>query len=741
MLVIALEGGEQQPQSVAGCVFIARERFRFAQHTVVQLASVEAADDTVRSVTHGHLPPTPWTSRMQHPVFAHRYSTHAQNDGTVLCEDIYIRAGAMEDLVREGQTVPGRQLLRESVSALALTNRIIRQLPDALLHATVLRDPDIIGRAFRPLNAPPPDGALAASAASRFLHHQRMFAAGARAHEEEGVECNACDGFWPLVDASQRGIYIDREGRIKLREELERPSRTLRNGLLADPPGTGKTGCVIALVSADARMRWESELPRSQATLVLAPVSAVDTWITELRLRAPELRAHVICSRRTLIETTWSDLCEPGIVVLSTALLPGALGGEHARQYGPRPPASIHSRNSELRRCSAANAPRGPAFIHGLSWRRVVVDEIHSATSASAVIELTAMLRRRSLWVLGEPPRAGEHVVAAMLLDDGALASGMYASPSSAACAPLDTEALRAIGSCVFLTAAPTPIMHFTTVHTVAMTARERADYAAASSYAARVEVCNMPPRLVVPRSAGFSADSVRQARIDTAARIGGERGAAVAQDDSVECPICFERADDEGAVLTHCAHLFCGRCALRALLLPSSRCPVCREPISSARLTQIGAEQQQRHPLALGEDSMGSKLSMVLETTPDRAVILVRSEAVARRICTRLRALEKHAFVYGGNLSCRRFALRNASIADGAQRFLVLQESCMPDGASLSFATKLFLMGNCDARAERAALSRLRRLGQRYSVEVHRLLMDETCEVDVFITSQAAVF
>lgn len=688
------------PLQYPGYVFITRIRHALASSTSLYLEN----NTLFTSDRNGWVR---WPPPVDSSAFAIQFSACSTGPmETTLLVDVYINPFSMESLARQGLQIPGRNLLTLGVRDQG--SRIIRRCDDALLAAYHRREQNVFEAYVQVADR------LDGIPHTDLMEHQLGFASAARAHEV-GTQMSVCDDLWPLTIGGT-GILVSSNGSIQLPDEREPKKITLRNGILADDPGTGKTGCVLALVAEDGVMDWESELPLSQATLVVAPVSCIDVWASEARSRTPGLRVHKLFSRRDLDEVSWEDLCDPGLVILNSSLVQSLVSTGH---YGARTTSAVHNRNSELKRC--AHSPLGKPFMLGLSWRRVVIDEINSVKDQH--IDILSLIRFRSKWILGDP-YANERVTTKWLLDDGSTDSECYQMPTThMSTAPaLDTDVVEVLRMCVLRTNPPSLPTVAEDVQLMVMAAPERAEYERASTLEARVDACNLPRQ-------GIRLNVRRVSSVEEAVEIvKATSSRANPLDIDMDCPICFDTMGVEaGMFMTTCGHVFCHQCSLRALVVSESRCPTCRSPVQGD-VVQICGE-------VLASAGIGSKPELLksliqsYQSTGERCIVAVSSDLMGRRLADRL-APDVLLSLYAGNLVTRRAAVRNSSLNN---RALILSQQCAADGADLSHASVIILMGNLSPTFEEHVVSRLRRVGQSKVVKIHRLIMRDTCEYDIF--------
>ena len=226
------------------------------------------------------------------------------------------------------------------------------------------------------------------------------------------------------------------------------------------------------------------------------------------------------------------------------------------------------------------------------------------------------------------------------------------------------------------------------------------------------------------------------------------------------ECSVCLEALDDvRAAAILPCAHAFHDHCA-RSCLRASARCPVCRQPATTAQVTSVAVEVE-----ALGEPAElassreegsihGSKLHAVANQVEDicaqdataKIIIFVQWADLETKVRRALlaRGLRFVSLNCAPETALQQFADEGA----GSARVMILSLQNAAAGTNLTCANHVMLVHPMNARSaseaaayERQALARVRRIGQRRS-EVHlwRFVALGTVEEDIMRSHEGEV-
>jgi len=289
-------------------------------------------------------------------------------------------------------------------------------------------------------------------------------------------------------------------------------------------------------------------------------------------------------------------------------------------------------------------------------------------------------------------------------------------------------------------------------IHSFMAAGTLRANYMNVLSMLTRLrQACDSP---VLVESA-FSREEESTAEDSTAAA--RERAAALATGALESCQLCFDQVQRDGGCVTSCGHAFCYECILEYLygesdkvdVLPSRRCPSCKEPLKPSCLFKL--EALIPAPTAINGEppllpsKVSTKTSMVLEAIDT----MVRDDPAAKAIVFSsftkyLDILETHlrtaGYVYARIDGSQPVKNREEQLdrfhASGTS-VLLMSLKCGV-GLNLTCATTVVLTEPWwNPAVEEQAIDRAHRIGQTRPVRVLRLAVRDTIEETVLNLQQ----
>ncbi|KAL9593232.1 MAG: hypothetical protein Q9179_006010 [Wetmoreana sp. 5 TL-2023] len=169
------------------------------------------------------------------------------------------------------------------------------------------------------------------------------------------------------LDAQGQSVYINH---ITGQRQM-RPPQEFRGGLLIDAPGLGKSLSIIALIAADLENRkscGQTSDERSQ-TLLVVPKSLIETWKDELQNKKEREKLLKNLKEYALVITTYS------VVRL------------------------------DWQANDIDDEQRNQKTLHNFTWRRVVLDEAHTAREpARTFARSVCALRAERRWAVTGTP-------------------------------------------------------------------------------------------------------------------------------------------------------------------------------------------------------------------------------------------------------------------------------------------------------------------------------------------------
>ena len=241
--------------------------------------------------------------------------------------------------------------------------------------------------------------------------HQRRTVGWMRAMEASFPRRVAYSGNLRITDR----WYLDTENECFVDDPSPREAQ-LVGGLCTDGLGSGKTASVLRLVAGDHAARRTlrhaadpgaapaaSQGYASGATLVLLPLNLVSQWREEVaKFLVPDhgLRVVWLVQAKDMRHLTMADLCAADLVVTTLHFL------RASRPYVELVETALEGRARERAVLSAwARRPgRVDPVLEAVTWRRIVVDEVHQVFERPRELRQLKLFRPQALWGLTATP-------------------------------------------------------------------------------------------------------------------------------------------------------------------------------------------------------------------------------------------------------------------------------------------------------------------------------------------------
>ncbi|KAL2130802.1 hypothetical protein VTI74DRAFT_5930 [Chaetomium olivicolor] len=213
--------------------------------------------------------------------------------------------------------------------------------------------------------------------------------------------------FAPVKDADENPVYLSPLLRTITRNAtMFRSFEEFRGGILAEEMGLGKTLEMIALILLHTRPETpvmvfdpflERELLATSATLIVAPSSLLDQWLSELDRHAPSLKVMFypgikkFAKRKDGDEFSAENLAEQDVVITTYEVLRTEIW------------AASDAPGRAMRNEQQYERTKSP--LVQLSWWRVCIDEAQMVENwANNAAKLARMIPRINAWgVTGTP--------------------------------------------------------------------------------------------------------------------------------------------------------------------------------------------------------------------------------------------------------------------------------------------------------------------------------------------------
>lgn len=192
--------------------------------------------------------------------------------------------------------------------------------------------------------------------------------------------------------------YVDTENECFTQDPSVRTA-TLMGGICADGMGRGKTATALRLVAED---QWTPSgvAYESRATLILLPLNLVGQWKRELDkfLHTESMRIFVIVQGRDL--PTMQEVLDAHVVLTTFQFV------KANRAYSEMVERCLRNRPRERASLSAWTrvADHTECILEAVTWRRIVIDEMHQTFERMADMKHVRLFRTRALWGLTATP-------------------------------------------------------------------------------------------------------------------------------------------------------------------------------------------------------------------------------------------------------------------------------------------------------------------------------------------------
>jgi SWI/SNF-related matrix-associated actin-dependent regulator of chromatin subfamily A3 len=540
-------------------------------------------------------------------------------------------------------------------------------------------------------------------------------------------------------------------------------------GILADDMGLGKTIQTISLIMADRELGRKAD-DACNATLILAPVSVMSNWSTQMKKHVkPEHALRVMFWHGTRKQPITPKEIENYDVVIST----------------------YDSVSSEWYSKKSAQLPR-KSGVYSVKWRRIILDEGHSIRNPKAkrTIAVTNLMAQ-SRWALTGTPIINNlkdlYSLVRFLRISGGLDS--FEVFHGAIMRPVlqgDTQGNRALqllmaGICLrrkkemsFIDLRLPELSEY--VHKIKLHAHEQDKYDAleaqakgtldiyrkniggqkgADTYRHLLEVllrmrqlCNHWQLVGEERLSSIMQQLEAEGVVD----LTEENKAALQKmlqlliDSQEDCPICLDTLRDP--VITKCAHSYCTACIER-VIEGQKKCPMCRAELESFNTTTVrpAVETSAKiEPLTQDEvadkesleKNASSKVEALLEILKATAQDPTNKTIVFSQWTSFLDLIQpqlnlhglKFTRIDGSMTATQRDAALEALDNDPSTTVMLASLAVCSVGLNLVAANQVIMADSWWAPAiEDQAVDRVHRLGQQRETKVFRLVVEGSVE------------
>ncbi|KAG1460998.1 hypothetical protein G6F56_005821 [Rhizopus delemar] len=227
-----------------------------------------------------------------------------------------------------------------------------------------------------------------------------------------------------------------------------------------------------------------------------------------------------------------------------------------------------------------------------------------------------------------------------------------------------------------------------------------------------------------------------------------------------IECPICMDIAQD-AQIMALCGHILCKECFdnyWNALNGNMKRCPQCRGPIDRQKLVDIESflrahapelieEEEEENPppeesdvVELAKMLSSAKIDKMMEildntaresNNEDKTIVFSQFTSMLTLLENPLQRKGIAYLRYDGSMDVRHRAQAvNKFYSDPNIKVLLVSTKCGSLGLNLTCANRVILLDVWwNPAVENQAIDRVHRIGQKKTVEVHRIFIANTVE------------
>jgi SWI/SNF-related matrix-associated actin-dependent regulator of chromatin subfamily A3 len=541
-------------------------------------------------------------------------------------------------------------------------------------------------------------------------------------------------------------------------------------GILADDMGLGKTIQTISLIMADRELGRKAP-DACNATLILAPVSVMSNWSTQMKKHIkPEHALRVMFWHGTRKQPITPKSINDYDVVISTY---DSVSSEWYSQKSPTLPRK--------------------SGVYSVNWRRIILDEGHSIRNPKAKRSIAvSSLLAQSRWALTGTPIINNLKDLYSLIRFIRLSGGLdsFEIFHGAIMRPVlqgELQGNRALqmlmsGICLrrkkemsFIDLRLPDLSEY--VHKIKLHPHEQEKYDALEAQAKGTldiyrsniggkkgmdtyrhllevllrmrQLCNHWQLVGEERLQSIMDQLDAEGVVD----LTPENKAALQQmlqlmiDSQEDCPICLDTLKDP--VITKCAHSYCTRCIERVIEV-QQKCPMCRADLESLASTTVKPAQEIAAKIepAPTQDQVADKASLDKNTSSKVEALLDILNASAKDPANKtivfsqwtsfLDLLQPQLAAHGinftridGSMSAtHRDAALEALDSDASVTVMLASLAVCSVGLNLVAANQVVMADSWWAPAiEDQAVDRVHRLGQKRETKVFRLVVEGSVE------------
>uniref|UniRef100_A0A0D9X237 Uncharacterized protein n=1 Tax=Leersia perrieri TaxID=77586 RepID=A0A0D9X237_9ORYZ len=551
-------------------------------------------------------------------------------------------------------------------------------------------------------------------------------------------------------------------GNVLTNQRVDERPPPLRGGIFADDMGLGKTLTLLSLIARSkarnvggkkgrgAKRRKVEDAEGSRTTLVVCPPSVFSSWVTQLEEHtiAGSLKMYMYHGERT----KYKDLLLKHDIVITTY---STLGQEFEQEGSP---------------------------VMGIEWFRVILDEAHviknsAARQTKAVIALKAERR----WVVTGTPIQNSsfdlYPLMAFLrfqpfsiknywqkliqrpLEAKNNKTGLARLQSLLGAISLRRTKETEIGSKSLVDIPPKTVL----ACRIELSAEEREyydqmelagknklkefgdrdsilrNYSTVLYFILRLrQLCNDIALCPLDMKSWLPDSSLED--VSKNPELLKKLASLVDDGDDFECPICL--SPPAKTVITSCTHIYCQTCITKILKSSSSRCPICRRPLSKEDLFIAPEVKHVDEDLSDKLDRpLSSKVQALLkllrrsqaEDPLSKSVVFSQFRKMLILLEGPLKAAGFNILRLDGSMTAKKRSeviKQFSRVGPDAPTVLLASLKAAGAGVNLTAASTVYLFDPWwNPGVEEQAMDRVHRIGQTKEVKVLRLIVKDSIE------------
>jgi SNF2 family DNA or RNA helicase len=226
--------------------------------------------------------------------------------------------------------------------------------------------------------------------------------------------------------------------------------------------------------------------------------------------------------------------------------------------------------------------------------------------------------------------------------------------------------------------------------------------------------------------------------------------------EDELTCPICLDDIDRDNIAITKCGHKFCWDCIYETHKVQQSsssantiKCPTCNYVMKGDELYLLKDEDVQI-PVNISEldgiiqQTKSTKVGNIIHFLKtsigenDKVILFSQWDEILQKVGNMMKDHKLRIVYCKGSVYQRKRAI-SSFCKDKDVNIILLSSRNAASGINLTIANKIILLepiyGNKEYRGsiESQAIGRADRLGQKRPIDIHRFIIENTVEQDIY--------